>query len=333
MASTGTPSARLDVFQASIAVERSWVRDVVRAVLGTILFYRVAGNLQPASISVAGVTFPTPAEPELDELLSTKVDLLVRLLLDGPAASEPASRRAKLFVSLYPTPLPPPPPLPSSRPRCHPTPSGASRSASPASTDTRPGPSPSRRAGPVTLAQAAPAAVSSALGWFSASARAALSGGTDAQENSSGDGPAADDGQEDEVRTLELLEGRGVKPWEGWCVEFEVIGEAQGSRSRAATATEERLRAQLHDFLLRSLEFTMHKTAHVPPITTTERMPYGILMLVNPSSLPFLPPKAVVTDVAAFPALHRALVSAGRERGGGGAIVGERRATSVGGRW
>jgi len=38
---------------------------------------------------------------------------------------------------------------------------------------------------------------------------------------------------------LELLEGRGVKPWEGWCVEFEVLGEAQGSRSRATTAAEE----------------------------------------------------------------------------------------------
>ncbi|GAA5855211.1 hypothetical protein JCM9279_007506 [Rhodotorula babjevae] len=332
MASAPAASEPPEVFQASIVVERSWVREVVRAVLGTILFYRVAGNLQPASLSVAGVTFPTTAEPELDELISAKVELLARLFLDGPPAPDAPARRAKLFVSLYPTPLPSPPPPSSSRSRRQPTPSGTSRTASPAASDARTGPSPTRRTGAVTLAQAAPAAVSSALGWFSASARAALSGTAEAHE-SLHDGSAAFEGQEDELRTLELLEGRGVKPWEGWCVEIEVLGEAQGGRSRAATAGEERLRAQLHDFLLRSLEFTMLKTAHVPPITTTERMPYGILILVSPSSLPFTVPRAVVKDVEALAALHRALVAAGPERGGTAAGASERRATSVGGRW
>jgi len=103
----------------------------------------------------------------------------------------------------------------------------------------------------------------------------------------------------------------------------------------------------------------MLKTAHVPPITTTERMPYGILvrplslgpasglldllahgpctcapqMLVSPSSAPFAVPKAVVKELEAFPALHRALVAVGSGQGGTARGAGERRATSVGGRW
>ncbi|TNY24611.1 hypothetical protein DMC30DRAFT_413217 [Rhodotorula diobovata] len=300
MAPAPAAPAQPEVFQASIAVERSWLREVVRAVLGTILFHRVCGNLRPDSLAVASVTFPTPAEPELEELIAAKVELLARVLLDGAGAADAPARRAKLYVSLYPTPLPFPPPASSSRPRRHPTTplSSGPRAASPAA----PSASPTRRPGAAaTLAQAAPAAVSSALGWFSASARAALSGGGD--EAASEAGNACEEGQEDEVWMREALEARGARPWEGWCVEFE-----------------------LHDFVLRSLEFVMLKTAHVPPITTTDRMPYGVLILVDPRSPPFNVPKAVVKEVEAFPALHKALV-------GGGSGERERRAASVASKW
>ncbi|BGP46961.1 hypothetical protein JCM10450v2_002813 [Rhodotorula kratochvilovae] len=325
MASAPAASGQPEVFQASLAVERPYLRDVVRAVLGTILFHRVCGNLRPDSLSVATVTFPTPAEPALDELIAAKVDLVAKALLDGPPVADGTARRTKLYVSLYPTPLPTPPPSSRARPRPG-TPSSASRSASPATSDARTAPSPTRRHHAVALAQAAPAAVTSALGWFSASARAALIGGDTPAEVPD----VGAEGQEEEARVLEVLKERGARPWEGWCVEFEVLGEG-GGRARAPTAGEERLRTQLNDFLLRALEWSMLKTAHVPPITTTERMPYGTLILVHPPSPPFVVPKPLVTEVRAFPALHKALVAG---TAGRGAREGERRAASAGGgRW
>ncbi|GAA6052037.1 hypothetical protein JCM3770_002333 [Rhodotorula araucariae] len=328
MAPAFPPPGQPEVFQASLAVERPYVRDVVRALLATICFHRAwCGNLRPESFSVASVTFSTSAEPELEELIAAKVELVARALLDGPSAADGAARRTKLYVSLYPTPLPS---LPAaSRARPHPgTPSSVSRSASPATGDARTAPSPTRRHHAVALAHAAPAAVSSALGWFSASARAALIGGEAPVEAPQEAGGAT--GQEEETRVLEVLKERGVRPWEGWCVEFELVGEAAG-RARAPVAGEERLRAQLNDFLLRALEWSMLKTAHVPPITTTDRMPYGVLILVDPPLPPFAVPKPVVTEVREFPALHKALVTG---RAGHGVREGNRRAASAGGaRW
>lgn len=108
------------------------------------------------------------------------------------------------------------------------------------------------------------------------------------------------------------------------------------------------LRAQLHDFLLRALEFTLIRTSHIPPITTTDLMPYGCLVssrerlahplyllaahasrsqiLVDPPKAPFDVPRRVEAEVTSFPALHRTLVATPRSDR---AI---QRAVSVGGR-
>ena len=80
------------------------------------------------------------------------------------------------------------------------------------------------------------------------------------------------------------------------------------------------------------LDFTLRQTAHIPPITTTDLMPYGILVRCElVYTEPFQVPKPIVEQVVSFPDLHRTLVSAAQDKrtneGGG------QRAASVGGRW
>ncbi|GEM06612.1 hypothetical protein Rt10032_c02g0629 [Rhodotorula toruloides] len=71
----------------------------------------------------------------------------------------------------------------------------------------------------------------------------------------------------------------------------------------------------------------MTKTLHIPPITTADLRPYGIVVLVDPVTPPFAVPKAVVSELKTFPALQRALESPG-EKG-----LELRRGQSVGTRW
>lgn len=100
--------------------------------------------------------------------------------------------------------------------------------------------------------------------------------------------------QEEELRAARDMRDVGKGPWEGWQIEIEVVRDG-----RRGVGAEERgflssmlsvvvtgsslcgragLRSQLNDFLLRSLSFVMNKTSHVPPITTSELMPYGVLV-------------------------------------------------------
>ncbi|BGP69255.1 hypothetical protein NBRC10513v2_002598 [Rhodotorula toruloides] len=72
----------------------------------------------------------------------------------------------------------------------------------------------------------------------------------------------------------------------------------------------------------------MTETSHIPPITTAELMPYGIVVLIDPVTLPFTVPKPVIAELKTFPALHRALVSPAGEK-----AAEARRAASVGARW
>ncbi|GAA5912590.1 hypothetical protein JCM6882_004810 [Rhodosporidiobolus microsporus] len=338
MASPAPSTARAEIFQASLAVERQWLREVVRAVLSTILFHRVLGNIPPTQLDVLGVAFPAIATPEVEEFVAAKTELVMKVLAGGSGFNG-EGKRAKLYVSLYPTPLPH---LPLSAAPLSPSTPNSASTARPSSPSVPSSPSPTRGSlrRPASLAHAAPAAVTSALGWFSASARAALSGGDGhaAAGVSSGAGGAGGEesqgtqvGQEEELKTLERLRAEGKEPWEGWCVDFEVLKEGSGARLRGPAEAEERLRAQLNDFLLRSLNFAMLKASHVPPITTADLIPFGVLILIDPPSAPFTVPKPVVSELKAFPALHKTLIAGGgRPEERYGAI---RRAASAGGRW
>ncbi|GAA5861361.1 hypothetical protein JCM8547_006105 [Rhodosporidiobolus lusitaniae] len=352
MLSAAAP-APAEVFQTSLAISRSHARQVIQAVLGTILFHRVLGTTGATTVNVLGVAFPAATAPEIEQFVEAKAELMMRALASGNGSSgggEGEARRAKLFLSLYPTPLPlPPPPHPSSSSSLptsplsplSPTPSSTS-TARPSSPCLPHSPSPTRGSIRRQVAQAAPAAVTSALGWFSASARAALIGGSEGSsaahsgeegEKEGGGGKGREEGQEEELRVLERVQREGKGPWEGWVVEVEVVPDrAEGGRKGEA---EERTRSQLSDFLLRSLSFCLSHTTHVPPITTADLFPYGVLVLVDPPAdrIPFAVPKRVEEGVGGFPGLHRVLVTAG---GGGRAVPGiggERRAASVGGRW
>ncbi|GAA5982312.1 hypothetical protein JCM11641_002006 [Rhodosporidiobolus odoratus] len=290
-------------------VERQWLRDVVRAVLGTVLFHRVVGNVLPTQVDVLGVSFPAIANQEIEDLVTARTELLLQVLLNGVAP--PEGRKAKLYVSFYPIPLPH---LPSSS-RNRTTNTSTTSAARPSSRSLPYSASPTRGSlrRPASLAQAAPAAVTSALGWFSASARAALSsaaGSSDTGPVHVDDGNAKEgreEGQEEELKLLEKLEAEGVSPWEGWCIELEVLGE---DTRRNRGDAEERLRSQLNDFLLRSLDFSMQNTAHVPPITTADLQAFGALILVDPPTPPFSVPRATIDAVQSFPVLHKHLATA-----------------------
>ncbi|BGP54600.1 hypothetical protein JCM8202v2_002187 [Rhodotorula sphaerocarpa] len=327
-----------------------------KAVLSAVFFHRLLGGFQPTSFEVCGVTFSAPAAPESDAVIAAKTELICRALLDDqrePPFSQPRSK--KLFVSFYPTPLPALPPAtgPARPPRqrtwsynpnlprapspaaAGPTPSSVEGPSNLGPTTAPPPPRSSRRASAAALAHAAPSAVTSALGWFSASARAAWVGTQDDSSIAAGSarraaGTCAEgggvEGQEEEVRMLEVLRGQGKTPFEGWVIDLEVLSEPRAPSVRTPGEEDERLRAQLHDFLLRALEFTLIRTSHIPPITTTDLMPYGCLILVDPPKAPFDVPRRVEAEVTSFPALHRTLVATPRSDR---AI---QRAVSVGGR-
>lgn len=140
----------------------------------------------------------------------------------------------QLFLSLYSTPLPHQPLSPS-------TPMSATSTSTvrPSSPSLATSPSPTR--GSIRRhASAAPAAVTSALGWFSASARAALSGGGEVASTGAPEEPTRGhvEAQEEELRMLERLRGEGKMPWEGWCVEFEVLPEGGGPSGRVRGSGE-----------------------------------------------------------------------------------------------
>ncbi|GAA5869537.1 hypothetical protein JCM3774_005476 [Rhodotorula dairenensis] len=341
--------------------EPRWATQVVRAVLSTVLFHRALGGFHPTTFEVCGVTFSAPAAAEVEAVIAAKTDLITRaLLLRGPAPAN-AARRVRLYVSLYPTPLPPLAPV-RPKPRASSSHTPIQRAPSPAvsapavattstlSAETIPAagggasPSPSRssrRASAAAIAQAAPAAVTSALGWFSASARAALIGtgtgtgaGPDESSTTSTVTDAVTEEQEQEIRMVDFLSAQGKTPFEGWVIDFEALfSEGPDSRTRRPSAGDDKLRAQLHDFLLRTLDFTLRQTAHIPPITTTDLMPYGIVILVDPPVVPFQVPNPIVEHVASFPELHRTLVSTATQGKGPGTSERGPRAASVGARW
>ncbi|SCV67708.1 BQ2448_5319 [Microbotryum intermedium] len=274
MSSSPAPPAaaerKTEVFQVSLSVERQWAREVAKAILGTILFHRVLGNLKPRSVEVCGVTFPSASDPEIEALINAHIDTYTRTLLERAGNAPP--RPSRMVICFYRTPQSPQS-FRSSSLRSAPPPTGTSGSKST---------SPSRN---IT------APVTSALGWFSASAKAALVGGTM-------DEPTNE--QVDDVQQFGT-------PWEAWIVEMDAVGD--GRRG----VGEDRLRSQLNDFLLRSLTFVMEKTAHIPPITSSDTLPHGVLIGIDPPSVPFTIPQAIMSNPT-WPCLHRGLVASPRSQ-------------------
>ena len=72
-----------EVFHASFKLERRFLHDTVKAVLGAILFHRVLGNCAPSSNELCSVTLPAPGGPEIDALIAAKADDVSRARLEG----------------------------------------------------------------------------------------------------------------------------------------------------------------------------------------------------------------------------------------------------------
>lgn len=111
---------KLEVFQVSLTIERQWVKEVIRAVLSTILFQRVLGNFRPRSMEVCGVTFPVPADSDVEALINIQVDALSRALDQSSTTSSGTPKPSRLFLALYPTPKAPRAPLPTPKVRAPP---------------------------------------------------------------------------------------------------------------------------------------------------------------------------------------------------------------------
>ncbi|CAN6606453.1 hypothetical protein TRVA0_003S01508 [Trichomonascus vanleenenianus] len=66
-----------------ITAEKSTVRDVVKCLLSTILFYRLFGPAIPQTREVCGVTYPSIASATVDALIEEKISLLLTAINQG----------------------------------------------------------------------------------------------------------------------------------------------------------------------------------------------------------------------------------------------------------
>jgi len=149
------------------------------------------------------------------------------------------------------------------RPRHHPAPK-TTIALYPTPATPPPPPTLSRHSSPNrgTLASSkSPSGVAgAALGWFSAGAKALASGAAEVTRSPSQDGN----------RPGPREAGEAGEAWEGWSITIELAREA------GRGVGEERLRAQLSDFLLRAVLFAQSNTPSVPPIVSGGLEPFGI---------------------------------------------------------
>ncbi|KAL7415845.1 hypothetical protein BDY24DRAFT_439096 [Mrakia frigida] len=63
-----------DTFEATLTVEHSLVRDVLRAILLSILFHRTYTAVVPANIDVLDITFSIPKDPSIEKIVTDRVE-------------------------------------------------------------------------------------------------------------------------------------------------------------------------------------------------------------------------------------------------------------------
>jgi len=83
----------------NITLERAVARDVLRALLHSILFHRLFGTVHPRCVDVLDVTFPGVSDAEIERLVNDKVELFWRAL-DDLSASSSSPKRGQLIVTL-----------------------------------------------------------------------------------------------------------------------------------------------------------------------------------------------------------------------------------------
>ncbi|KAG0141908.1 hypothetical protein CROQUDRAFT_725432 [Cronartium quercuum f. sp. fusiforme G11] len=68
------------VFRHEFVIIRTVARDVIKAILHSILFQRVFGSIQPKTIEVLGLTFPQVIEPGTERLVEERTESLFKAL-------------------------------------------------------------------------------------------------------------------------------------------------------------------------------------------------------------------------------------------------------------
>ncbi|KAF8950902.1 hypothetical protein CPC16_002346 [Podila verticillata] len=65
-------------FPVEVTIERSLLKDALRAILHTILFHRVFANIKPRDIDILDITIPIIDDPEIDRLVDEKIAAFVK---------------------------------------------------------------------------------------------------------------------------------------------------------------------------------------------------------------------------------------------------------------
>ncbi|KAG0361684.1 hypothetical protein BG005_007551 [Podila minutissima] len=60
-------------FPVDVTIERSLLKESLRAILHTILFHRVFANIKPRDIDILDITIPIIDDPEIDRLVDEKI--------------------------------------------------------------------------------------------------------------------------------------------------------------------------------------------------------------------------------------------------------------------
>ncbi|KAF9135535.1 hypothetical protein BGW39_002283 [Mortierella sp. 14UC] len=72
------------MFPVELTVERSYLKDALRAILHTVLFHRVFANIKPRDMDILDLTIPIIDDPEVDKLVDEKIATFVKVVDANP---------------------------------------------------------------------------------------------------------------------------------------------------------------------------------------------------------------------------------------------------------
>ncbi|KAF9150538.1 hypothetical protein BG015_007651 [Linnemannia schmuckeri] len=72
------------MFPVELTVERSYLKDALRAILHTVLFHRVFANIKPRDMDILDLTIPINDDPEVDKLVDEKIAAFVKVVDTNP---------------------------------------------------------------------------------------------------------------------------------------------------------------------------------------------------------------------------------------------------------
>ncbi|KAF9955316.1 hypothetical protein BGZ72_003839 [Mortierella alpina] len=71
-------------FPVELTVERTLLKEALRAILHTILFHRVFANIKPRDMDILDLTIPVIDDPEVDKLVDEKIAAFVKAVDSNP---------------------------------------------------------------------------------------------------------------------------------------------------------------------------------------------------------------------------------------------------------